>query len=298
MSYLRNGSWLLLLVVCLSAPAQAALLSLKESMAKRLVTVKAVSKGGFMGQCLNLELHNNTGSDLSLAVDPALIFKPLDSRFQPLVAVGEEQVTVEAGKSKTVTLQTFCGKSSASGPAKNLTYAYWKQGDTVMRQVSRYIRQHRLFGSLGQHAIWTLTSGHCLSNVYNPSGKPDEGKALVAYMAGLLRQQMPEYYTHHNINTSGNGGEVFDLNLSKVYVPLNWKKESRRQMHVVIFDHNRKVYREIKSGQVSNSKGEHEISVEFDPDRDPLGVYYVQLRDDESDVWIEKRVVMQKNICQ
>lgn len=266
-------------------------------MASKLVTARAIARGGFMGPCLNLELCNNTGSTLSLTVDPALIFKPADNRYQPLVAVGEEQITIGAGKTKVVTLQTFCGKSSAGCPAKGVSYTYWKQGDTVMRQVSRYIKAHGLFGSLGQHAIWVLTSGHCLSNVYNPSGTPSEGSRLVAYMAGLLHQQVPEYYTHHRINTGNTPGEVFDLNLSKVYVPLRWHKESRRNMHVVIFDHNREVYREIKSGQVSNSKGEHEIAVEFDPDRDPLGVYYVQLRDDESVVWIEKRVVMQKDRC-
>lgn len=68
-------------------------------------------------------------------------------------------------------------------------------------------------------------------------------------------------------------------------------------MHVVIFDQNPKLYRNIESGQVSNSKGEHGIKIGFDAQHDPLGVYYVQLRDDENDIWQEKRVVVQKDIC-
>ncbi len=298
MHRLRNSSWLLLLAVLLSSSASAAHLSLKESMAKRLVTVKSLSGGGHMGPCLTLELRNNTNRSLSLAVDPALIFRPADTLFQPLVTVGEEQITLAAGKTQTVYLQAFCGKSRARGPVNGLRYTYWKQGDMVMQQVSHYIHDHKLFGTLGQHAMWVLTSGHALSNVYSPFHKPEEGRALVTYMAGLLHQKVPEFYTYHKINTRGNGVQLFDCNLSKVYVHLNWNRESRRQMHVVIFDQDRKLYREITSGQVSNSKGAHEIKVEFDPDRDPSGVYYVQLRDDESTVWIEKRVEMQKDICQ
>jgi hypothetical protein len=167
-----------------------------------------------------------------------------------------------------------------------------------MRLISHYIKEHGLYGSLGQHAIWTLTDKHCLSNVYNPHTDSREGKGLVTYMAGLLRTGVPEYFTFHKINTGyGHATEVFNTGISKVYVDLYWNKESRRNMHVVVFDQNRKVYRNIESGQVSNSGGEHGIKIEFDPEQDPPGVYYVQLRDDENDVWQEKRVIMQKDIC-
>lgn len=297
MYFRQADKWLMLFILMLSGSVASANLSLKESMAKGLVSLKAISNGGYMGKCLNLELHNNTNRTLALTVDPALIFRPADKKYQPLVAVGEEQVVMGPGQQKTVTLQTFCGKSNAAAPARNISYTYWKQGDTVLRLVSHYIKTHGLFSSLGQHAVWTLTDKHCLSNVYNPAGKSSEGKALVTYMAGLLHQQVPEYYTYHKINTGNNHSEVFDLDISRVYVDLNWNKESRRNMHVVVFDHNRKVYRNVESGQVSNSKGEHDIKIEFDPERDPLGVYYVQLRDDENTVLQEKRVVMQRSNC-
>jgi hypothetical protein len=84
MFFPHAGKCLLLFALVFCSSDVRAGRSLKESLAKGLVSLKALSNGGYMGRCLNLELKNNTNQPLALKVDPALIFKPADDRYNPL----------------------------------------------------------------------------------------------------------------------------------------------------------------------------------------------------------------------
>jgi hypothetical protein len=282
------------LLVASAAGANTRQYTLLQGLKKKQVSMTAIcSNGGYMGKCLSLALRNNTRQQLELAVDPALIFTPSDPRYQHLVAVGEEQVTLKPGEERWVTLQTFCGKAPAGAPAANVRYSLWKQGDPVMIQTSRYIKEHRLFSSMGQHAIWMFTDRHKLNSVYSPYMKDhEEGKAFVTFLAGITQQEIPQFYTFHQINEQHTGRPVYDRTVSKVYVDMDWTGERRRHLHVLVLDAGRKLYRKIESGEVINSQGLHTVRVTLDPAKDPAGIYYVLLKDDESKVWLEKKAVL------
>lgn len=271
---------------------------LKALQTRQASMVELCSGGGYMGKCLSVSIRNNTKEALQVTVDPALIFVPNEPGFQHLVAVGEEAITLLPGETKSQVLQTFCGKARARSPRKDIRYRLWKQGAEPMVLASRYIKANGLFNTLGQHAIWMFTDHHCLSNIYDPNISAAVVKNFTSYLARITHQEIPEYYTWHKINTdSRRQTAVYDVSLSKVYVDLDWTKESRRNMHVMILDADRKLYKIIESGEVSNSHGAHSIRIAFDPVSDPLGVYYVQLNDDENNIWQEKRVVLQHYAC-
>jgi hypothetical protein len=255
--------------------------------------LNAVSNGGYIGKCLTVSLKNNTAVVVKVKVDPALIFVPDEPQYQHLVAVGEEEVLLRPQEQRNVSLQTFCGKASARGPAPNVRYKYWKQGDSTLVLASHYIKEHGLFNDLGQHAVWMFTDKHKLSNVYNPHSKVD-GRPFVTYLARITRQKVPQFHTWHKINDGRNSASVYEKKVSKIYVDITWNKESRRNMHVQIYNENNELYRTIETGQVSNSKGEHHVRVALDPAVDPEGFYTVRLKDDENNIWLEKEAIVEK----
>ena len=117
------------LVCLLIIPAHATVkpVSLKDCLKKGLIRMSACSNGGYIGKCLDLTLKNNTDKDLLVKVDPALIFRPEGEQYQHLVAVGQEIIMIPAKKTATQPVQTFCGKSKAASPVKNLSFKYWLQ---------------------------------------------------------------------------------------------------------------------------------------------------------------------------
>ncbi len=259
--------------------------------------VQVASLGGHSGKCLSLSVKNNTGEQMEIKVDPALIFVPEKKEYQHLVTVGEEMIVLNPGETKKQSLQAFCGKASASSPAGLVKYTYWKQGSPEMRLAAHYIMENSLFNYLGQHAIWMFTDGHCLSNVYDPGTNNQVVKSFVAYLAKITGQQVPEYFTWHRINAGRQQTSVYNVTMEKIYVDLRWTHQSRRQMHAVILDEHRNVYRTLGDGELINASGEHYLQVTFDPKKDPLGIYYVQLNDDENVIWQEKRVIMRHGYC-
>jgi hypothetical protein len=269
---------------------------LKGLQSKQITLVKTASNGGYMGKCLSVSLKNNTTAPIMVKMDPALIFTPLENKYQHLVSVGEEAIVLNPGETKTEKLQTFCGKAPASSPKDSLNYKFWKQGSPEMVLASRYIREHALYSSIGQHAVWMFTNNHCLRNVYSFGPDEAKGKLFVEYLAKITHQSVPEYFTFHKINTIDTSGPVYDRQTSTIIVNVEWKGEFSRNIRVAILDENKKVYKEITDGEVISSNGDHKISVIIDPKKTPKGVYYVQLKDHHNRVWIEKYVVV-GNFC-
>jgi hypothetical protein len=160
-----------LLLVCTSMVAYANAdnkISLQQAILTHKVLVSARGNGGYMGKCLWLNMVNITCDPITINIDPALIFKPVDTGYQNLVVVGDETVVLNPDQETTVSVQTFCGKSYAACPATGIPFNFWKQGDSILVKTVRYIKEKSFYNHLGQSAVWTLTNNKCISTIYDP----------------------------------------------------------------------------------------------------------------------------------
>jgi hypothetical protein len=257
--------------------------SFKEALKRKTVSMTAASTGGLN---IGINLKNNSCEDLAVSLDDALIFTPADEAYQNMVVLGGETIVLKPYGNSCIRLKAYCGKSYGICPAKDMKYAFWKQGDEVMRSVVSHIKTVLPSESVIQHAVWTLTNDHSLSSIYDPSA-PAKSVALVSLMARLLHKPVPDFYTKVDIiNTQDNRMVLGPL--QKAVVHMDWSVVSSRNMHVTVYDKDHKVFREVKEENISPSG--HKVKVELDPREVPAGTYYVRLWDDENRVWQQKVV--------
>lgn len=259
-------------------------------MFSKLISVRAVSLGGYLGnKNIQLELTNHTAKQLTVDIDPALIFKPDDTSYQDLVLVGNESLALGPCSSGTIKLEAFCGKSYAHAPIPNLNFIFRKQGDSNMVKMLVYAKTNKVPVSIVQRAVWTFTNNYCLNTVYGHRYSR-EGEEMVKYIAGLKKLKIPSYYSESKLEDA-SGRSVIVTGKEKKYATMHWGNEGYRHMYLTILRENGSIYKRIEADQVIDKYG-HTVIVEFNPRVDPAGIYTVQLHDEYNKVWDQKQVVL------
>lgn len=278
-------------VACSAAVSKK--ITLKKAMALKTISVMIKANGGIGDQSLHLDLANNTDTDYTVVIDPALIFVPTDTNYQNQVIQGDETITIAACSQKGIDMAAYCGKSYAHCPFKDLKYGYWKQGDTNMIKIMRYGKESNAGRALVQRAVWMFTNGHCLSTVYDDND-PVATEKFVSYIAGVRKCAIPAFHMSYKFNNRP-GRSFMDPN-AKIYLTFHWGHEGYRQMYLDIFKENGDLYKRIEASRIIDKDG-NTVQLEFDPLRDPKGTYTVKLHDNSNKIWDEKKVTVGLDPC-
>ncbi len=286
------GSWLLLFILesTLSVSAKNKRLTLRNAMAKKLITVLAEGRGTTGENALKLELTSNVDDTLTIVTESGLYFKPGDSTRQPLILLGGDMFVLNAYEKKTTNVTAFCGNSSARCPLRADTYTYERQVDTNLVSILKYAKQNSVPPNLAQCAVWMFTNGHSLSSVYSPV-HPIESEKFVAHIAAKMKKKIPIFYRNYRIDSSGFGAMV-RRNEEKVYTNITWNgTQGYRNVYVSVYRSDGTIYKRVENNIVSDKSGSA-VVVALSRPRDPAGVYFVRLHDDANNILQEKKVMI------
>lgn len=269
---------ILLLLTCLvSIRAMATIerTGLKAAMEKGLVQVKATAADkGY--RSMKLQVKNNSGKAIQLTVDPGLIFRPADTSYQDLVLPGGDMLVLSGKAQQTLELNSFCGKSDAHSPVRELVYSFDHQGDSSMIKVLQFIAAHKLYDEMGQHAVWALTDRHGLHSVFDPA-RPELSKELLALLSQVTGRPVPDYYKYYAIdNTPGH--TAFVPKVLKMYARFEWLQETTKVMTLAIYNEAGDIIQPVAENQ-SFERGGNRVTVEFEAENVKAGKYYIRLTD-------------------
>ena len=261
--------------------------SLKAAMDKGDVVIEANSTDkGFSGKGIRLSLKNRTNNALQIMVDPALIFKPVDTSFQDLVIAGEVMLAIAPNSTGNIELQTFCGKSNARAPGSGLKFQFRKQGDSTMIKVLQFINKNQLYGNAGQQAIWVLTNDHDLNTVFDPE-QPEVSEKLVALMVTLTGLPSPDNFRLYRINTTA-GEPVFEQRVLKIISNFYFTTQDDKTLSLGIYDQDGTLLQPIENERPFQ-KGRHKMMVSFEAENVKPGDYFIRLK--EGNVVMKEQVV-------
>jgi hypothetical protein len=271
---------LIVIMVALAATGKASISTgLKAALEKGIIKVSAITTGRvYHGKALRLQLSNTTHEQLQVTIDPALIFRPDDKAFQDLVLPAEEMLTIGSGATALIDVQTFCGKLHAAAPGANLSYKFWKQGDSNLIRVARHIRKNNLYDYLGQQAIWVITDGNDLSGIIDP-GRPKQSADLLALLAQLTHKPVPEYFRLYKLDTVA-GQPVFRKRVLKIITDIDWKLERPAAINLGIYNATGDLVQGVLDEQ-RMQRGSYKMQVQFEAENAPAGSYFMRLRRDD-----------------
>lgn len=273
--------------------ARESTLLLSTAISNNLVSVDAVGKGGYQGQCLTVNINNKTDDLLNILLDDAIVFTPSDEIYQNLVGIGGDYVTLGPKAASSVTLQTFCGLSNAYCPPAGETFTFLQEGNTALKSVIQFIKLYSLYNDVGQYAVWSVMNGLSLSSIYDPA-RDYVSNELVDLVASLTGRKAPRYHTTHKPLKTVPGQAVYDPTVEKYYVDVSWISPVTRNVRVSVYKRNGELVKRVDTEDITDTV--HRIKVELDPREIPEGMYYVRVRDDDNKVYDYAEVEIERKL--
>lgn len=265
---------------------------LLDAVENKLVQYKvARTKNSFNDNGLQINITNQSKEALVIKIDPALIFEPEDTNYQDLILPGDEVLFVGPGRTNSLEVQTYCGKSYAMSPGSDLAFHFKEKGDERMQKGFGELKQLRASKHLSQQAVWFMTDKKKeLSTVYD-SDQRLESLKLMAYLAKAYNIQLPEYRTERAIDTTT--GNIASLGaILKLHVTLEWKQENPDNLSLSIFnDKNVRIASYFENKRVRTGMGK--IDASFETREYPKGDYFIRLYNDVGNVIKEIKVPLE-----
>jgi hypothetical protein len=249
--------------------------TLTQAVDSKSISLSAIKNGeAFDGKGLTLTLKNNTDKKLSIIIDPALIFQPVDSSFQDLAIIGDETIVLGAHEQQTISLQSFCAKSYAMSPDTGLVYNSYKEGSTNLKKLMHYIQVNHIESSLAQLAVWAITNSHSPGSIYD-AANPTQSVQLASYVASLLLTNAPEIFTTHRIDITPNK-IAYNPRPLKMFAKFEYIAESDQILTLGVYKEDGTTIESVFENKPFG-KGGHRFTVEFEAEDAPKGKYYIRL---------------------
>lgn len=254
-------------------------LRLLQALQEQKISISAKSSAASYHQKgIQLSIENKTAENILLEVDPAMIFAPEEAQYQNLVIEGFELLAVNAGKTRSIDMQSYCGESSDRAPLTGLVYHFQKQGDSIMIKTLQFIHNNKVSSDMAQQAIWVLTDKHSLSDVYDYQDAP-LSRRLTEFMGKLLGLEAPQYFTLKELSTM-QGAPVLNKKTLKLIANLKWSLAQPEPLSLSIYnDKGEKVasYFDHKDFR----KGQYDLNASFETVDYPEGTYTIKLYSDK-----------------
>lgn len=280
-------SFLALLATSATALANVVKMDLSEALRVHMIEVAASTTGQkYYQRALHLKLNNKSGSTIQLTVNQGAIFQPAEKGYQPLVCAGAEMITLQPFKGGELDVQTFCADADESAPGSALVYNFSKTGSDTLVKLLAYIKKNFLFDELGQKAVWVLTNGNSLSEVYDPAREMQSAK-LAEYIVSIAGVPRPSYNVNVGLSTTP-GTAVYSPKPLSIHAKFEQLLDAPKTLTLGVFDGEGKLVQEVFTNKQFGRAG-HRFTVTFNSSDAPAGKYYIRLK--EGETVLEERMV-------
>ena len=158
--------WILCLIGLWSLQAYATPISLKDAVKKHQISIVVKGNGGYNGECLAVSVKNQTNYPLKIQVDAGTIFASADEDVQDLMVTQEELFALKPRGSALVNLFTMCIQHSNMGPSKGDLFTFSSMATGDLLKLVKLIDEKDYQNSTAQSAVWAITDGASIADVY------------------------------------------------------------------------------------------------------------------------------------
>ena len=186
-------SWMLMIVMLLMQTAYAGKRKLVflKALEQKLIQAKALSKGGFKGYCMTVQVKNTGPDSLEIIFEPGQLLNSCSDAYQDILIVKEEHLLLKKFESKSIALKGYCCQASNCSPAKNSTYDFSKKADSSLIKLAKYLSLRRFEEGIEQQAVWAVSNNKPTATI---AGNPiAETKALREFVSSLKSEKIPWY---------------------------------------------------------------------------------------------------------
>ena len=170
---------------------------------------------------------------------------------------------------------TFCGNVDRHSPKKGSDYAFWKVASDTVRELLKFAQANRLAGDATQEAVWVLTNGAPVSNVYEAD--PTIRTKLTDMLCKYTGQPKPDYYTINDM-ISQPGQPLSARKALKIMADFKVPLEEPAVLTLGVYNDKNEMIQKVFEREEFR-RAIHTFNVEFGLDDAPPGKYFIRLTD-------------------
>lgn len=246
----------LILILVAFSPKKEVEITLEEALKQGKVSMVATGNNGSTHYLkpLQIELKNNTSNKVVIRINSGYRFLSEDSTVQDIVITEDELIALNPHENHNATLSGMCVQRHNSAPCSDDAFAFGGYAAPALRAFAAKVDSAHWQNSQAQQAMWVLSDGRDLANIYTYGDDAEWQIVVAAARAAKLPVPDRQAFMAEQAKRSGAYANVRGSFKFKFSQPV--------AIHIALFDENNIVLQEIY--RETAQPGSHQVTYEFD----------------------------------
>ena len=272
---MRTMKNIILVVFALSITLQRVVamncLSLEEASKKGWIKLSIKSKGGFIGQTIEMKIKNSCNQLLEFKLEAGRRLDSKNENLQDMLVTKPEEFALYPNQLKTICVYGMCCQAHKGCPLKDGDYTIGKMADSNLIKLAEFINKNKyyiLFAA--QQAVWTVSDKNSIGGI--SGGDKTEVDGLQKYVSQLTGRPIPKYIVDYAIESDR---EVMGR-AKKIKGIFDYSLPANAHVTVAIYNSNG-VLVQLLFKDMAHGKGDYKLYYTFRTARLEQGTYYARL---------------------
>jgi len=180
---------ILLVILLLAFKNDKKQLTIKDALAKNMISYKLKGLGGYSGECMNITIKNNSNIDTTFYFESGRKLISKDKSIQDILIIKPMEFLLASGKEINFKGFGFCCQAHNGAPYKDSEYEIGNLKNIKLASLANYLHLNKYKEDQMQNAIWVVSDNNPISSIFVPTDdKKDEEKMmkLKLYVAKLM----------------------------------------------------------------------------------------------------------------
>lgn len=177
---------------------------LQDAIQSKLVQVKLKSLGGYSDSSVQLTVTNVSAKGMEIVIPKGTLFVPSDPGEQTLVLPENHLIVLQPSKTKSLVINAYCTEAGDRSPAENQSMSLSFNSNKGLMEILNLSTNKPELKDLLQDAIWAVTDGNSVSNIYAGTASQVEFRKKVAE----ITNQTDPWYSSPQVRTVNANREI------------------------------------------------------------------------------------------
>lgn len=258
---------------------------IEKKIADGTVNARFLGAGGFSGECVTLDLSNNTAAEQKILLEAGDKLMCENEAMQNIFITQTQYIVLAPFAKKRNKVFGFCCAHNKSAPESQIGFIYTDNKDSTELKLASFLNSHPLLDiSAVQNAVWVVCNDANIDGIYaEDMASIQELKNTVSRITG---KKIPWYTKKYDVDSLGRLQET----CSKLVAIMDFNLNKDCQITVQICD-NHDVVLKLPMQERMLQRGHYDYQFAWETTRLPKGKYWARVFSDGQMIQ-EKEIIL------
>ncbi len=246
--------------------------SLEEAVKKGFVNLIIKSKGGYLGEVIEMKVKNTSNRPLDFKLETGRKLDSKNNNEQDILVTKPEEFSLCSNQTKTIKVTGMCCQAHNLCPHENADYSIGRMADSNLIKLATFIDQNKYYANFSaQQAVWAVSDNNSLGSITD--GNRTVVETLRRYVSKLTGKVIPPYEVSYVRNSEREvQGRARTIDGTFDYaLPVN------AHVTIGIYDENGVLVQALFQN-IEHQRGNYKLYFTFRTLNLPSGVYYAKMK--------------------